>query len=284
MSYHLEKGKTGRARCTVCCEKIAKLDLRVAYGKGKHAHVNCWTVKGGLPIDDTYFAWNASDMNAKDIEKINEYIAHTNSKGSKKRKAAENIAETKVKRIRTEILENEEVWDLNESKLSAPVTLMSVEIINMIFAYLDSISLATATMVCKQWLVLATEDNLWQKLCDDFNMEAKKSDDITWRAHFKACLHICLNCKKGRKIGRAEYKYFVPLGGYLCFKCLCLKKFRMLSKYHIESEFGFKESELLNAGLKFVIRDGCRHFLKSQVVTLHESRILADEVLDENDD
>jgi hypothetical protein len=32
----------------------------------------------------------------------------------------------------------------------------------MIFAYLDSISLATATMVCKQWLVLATEDNLWQ--------------------------------------------------------------------------------------------------------------------------
>jgi hypothetical protein len=44
MSYLLEKDKTGRARCTVCCEKIAKLDLRVAYGKGKHAHVNCWTV------------------------------------------------------------------------------------------------------------------------------------------------------------------------------------------------------------------------------------------------
>ena len=69
--------------------------------------------------------------------------------------------------MRTEILENEEVWDLNESKLSAPVTLMSFEIINMIFAYLDSISLATATMVCKQWLVLATEDNLWQSKFSD---------------------------------------------------------------------------------------------------------------------
>lgn len=82
--------------------------------------------------------------------------------GSKKRKAVENIDDTKVKKLKTEILANDEVWDLNESKISAPITLMSVEVIDTIFKKLDYRSLASSSLVCKQWLVLATEDDLWQ--------------------------------------------------------------------------------------------------------------------------
>ena len=42
--YELQKDKLGRARCTVCCDKIEVGELRVGYGRGKHAHLKCWKV------------------------------------------------------------------------------------------------------------------------------------------------------------------------------------------------------------------------------------------------